>query len=68
MIGLEFLSRVGSIRKRIKKPIFKKNNFSSYRGSFVITKNVFSFKKLITPKLSGQFLEKNYDNAEYNLL
>ena len=37
MIGLEFLSLVGSIRKSIKT-IFK-NNFSSYRGSFVINKN-----------------------------
>ena len=56
MIGLEFWSRVGSIRKSIKKTIFKKkNNFSSYRGSFVITKNVFSFKKLTTLKLNGQF-------------
>ena len=44
MIELEFFSRVGSIRKSIKKPIFsKKNYFFNYRGSFVITKNVFFF-------------------------
>ena len=33
----------------------KKKNFSSYHGSLVIDKNVFFFKKLITPKLNGQF-------------
>ena len=56
MIGLEYLSRVGRTRKSIKKPIFsKKNDFSNYRGSFVITKNLFFFLKLITPKLNGQF-------------
>ena len=48
-----YLNGVGSIRKRIKIPIFskKKNKFSSYHGSLVINKNknVFFFKKLITP-------------------
>ena len=61
IIGLKFLSRVGSIRKSIKNLYLKKNNFSSYRGSFVITKNVFFFYKLITPKLDGQcFGEKSW--------
>ena len=49
-----------SIQKSIKKPIFKKKKNSSYHGSFVINKNVFFVKKLITPKLNGQiFGEKS---------
>ena len=56
MIGLRYFNRLGIIRKRIKIPILsKKNYFSSYHGSFVINKTVFFFKKLITPKLNGQF-------------
>ena len=57
MIGSRYFNRIGSIRKRIKKPKFsKKNYFPSYHGSFVINKNVFYIKKLITPTLNGQFL------------
>ena len=48
MIGLEFLSRVSSI----KNLYLKKNNFSSYHGSFVITKNDFVLN-LITSKLKA---------------
>ena len=42
MIGFKFWNGMDSIRKSIKKPIFKKK-FSSYHGYFVINKNVFSF-------------------------
>ena len=56
---------MGSIRKRIKIPIFSKKKVSSYYGSFVINKYVVFVKKLITLKLNGQFFQKNYDNAEY---
>ena len=65
MIGSRYLNRMGSIRKRIKIPIFSKKKVSTYHGSFVINKNVFFFKKLITLKLNGQFFEKNHDNPEY---
>ena len=65
MVGSRYFNRIGSTRKRIKKPIFsRKNYFSSYHNSFVINKNVFYFRKLITPKLNN-FLEKNHGNAEY---
>ena len=38
-------NRIGSIRKRIKIPIFSKNNyFSRYHGSFVINKIVNNIK------------------------
>ena len=57
MIGSRYLNQMGSIRKRIKIPIFsKKKKVSSYHGSFVINKNVF-FLKLITPKLNVTVLE-----------
>ena len=36
-----YLNGVGRIRKRIKIPIFSKNQFSSYHRSFVINKKVF---------------------------
>ena len=41
IIGLKYLNRIGSIRKRIKKPIFSKKKFLSHHGYFVINKNVF---------------------------
>ena len=62
MIGFEFLNQIGGIQKSIKNPIFKKK-FSSYNSFFVINKNVFFVKKLITHKLNGNFFEKNHDNA-----
>ena len=55
---------MGNMQNSTKIPIFKKN-FFSYHGSHVINKNVSFFKKLITPKLNSQFLEKNHDNADY---
>ena len=64
MVGLKFSNWMGSIRKSIKKHILKKN-FSSYHGFFIINKNVFFLKKLITPKLTDQFFEKIRDNARY---
>ena len=66
MMGLRYFNRMRIIRKRIKIPIFsKKKEFSTYHGSFVINKNVFFLKKLISPKLHGKFFEKNNDNVEY---
>ena len=35
-----YLNRMGRIQNGIKIPIFSKNKFSSYHGSFVINKNV----------------------------
>ena len=55
MIRLKFFNWMGNIRKRIKN--IKK--FSSYHGSFVINKKVYFLKKLITPKLNGQFFREN---------
>ena len=61
MIALKFLNRIDSIRKRMKKPKLKKKKISSYHGFFVINKNVFLFKKLITPALNNVFFgEKSW--------
>ena len=43
---VEIFELDGSIRKRIKIPIFSKKKVSSYHGSFVINKNVFFLKCL----------------------
>ena len=50
-----------SFEKELKYLYFLKKKFYSYYGSFVINKNVFFLKKLITPKLNGQcFGEKSW--------
>ena len=67
MIGLEFFSRVGSIRKSIKNLYLKKIISLAIAVLLLLPKTCF-FLKLITPKLNGQFSEKNHDNAEYKLL
>ena len=65
MVRWRYFNRMGIIRKRIEISIFsQKKKICSYHSSFVINKNVY-FLKLITPKLNGQFFEKNHDNVEY---
>ena len=58
MAGFKFFNRIGSIQKSIRNQYFQQKNFSRYHGSFVIRKNVFIVKKLITHKLNGQFLRE----------
>ena len=67
MIGSRYLNRMGSIQKRIKIPIFSKKKILAITVLLLLTKTCFFFffLKLITPKLNGQFFEKNNDNAEY---
>ena len=58
MNGLEFLSRVGSIRKSIKKSIFYKKIISLTITVLLLLPKTcffFFFNELITPKLNGQF-------------
>ena len=55
MIGFKFLNRMGRIRKSIKKPIIKKKNYPAITVLLLLTKTCFFLKKLITPKLNGQF-------------
>ena len=65
MLGSRYLNRMGSIRRRIKIPIFsKRKKLLAITVLLLLTKTCFFFK-LITLILNGQLFEKNHDNAEY---